>query len=198
MNIFESIENFSYMVADKIGYGDSEDNIELYRYSIFMIFSQFFTMGSGFLISLLLGCTTPYIIITIVFALLRRGTGGFHCDTFAGCYLTSITMLIIFSMFSTVFVNYYEILFIISIIGAIYIFPICPKPSENSPSRGYSEDVRFRKIFRNYLIIFIILNIICMNFGLFIFSSSISFGILEAVFATSDIGEFIIKNIVKL
>ena len=44
MNIFESIENFSYMIADKIGYGDSEDNIELYRYSIFMIFSQFFTI----------------------------------------------------------------------------------------------------------------------------------------------------------
>ena len=50
MNIFDFIEDISYSIAEYIGRDDSEDEVELYEYSIFMIFSNTFTIGVGLLL----------------------------------------------------------------------------------------------------------------------------------------------------
>ena len=51
MDIFNLIEKKSHNIAKKIGNGDTEEDIELYEYSIFMILSNIFTIGIGLLFS---------------------------------------------------------------------------------------------------------------------------------------------------
>ena len=53
MNIFDFIEDTSYDIAKYIGINDSEDEVELYEYSIFMIISNTFTIGTGLILSLI-------------------------------------------------------------------------------------------------------------------------------------------------
>ena len=198
VDIFKYIEDKSYKIAEKIGLGESEDDIELYKYSIFMIFSETFSFLGGLIFSIIFNCVFPYLIINLVFALLRRGSGGFHCPTFKSCFWTSNIMFVFFSILSNVFVNDYFLLFLISFILGIYIMPICPKPSANSPTRGYKEDVRFRKKYRNYLFVFSLINIISIYLGLNIISTSISFSIISVVFIVSDFGEHFLKKILHL
>ena len=198
MSIFKWIEDTSVKIAEKIGKGEDQDNIDLYKYSIFMIMSEVFSFFGGLLFAIIFDCVTQYIIINIIFALLRRGAGGYHCPTFASCFWVCTVLFILFSYLSILFVDFYEVTFIISIIGGIFIMPVCPKPSEHSPSRGYYEDIRFRKIYRTWFILFILISIICLYFGLYEISSAISFSILSVVFIVSKTSEKIIRTILRL
>lgn len=198
MSIFQRIENFSYRLADKIGKGDTEDEIELYRYSVFMICSELFSTITNLVLAIIFGYWVQYLVNVVVFAALRRGAGGSHCPTFASCYFTTTITFIISCVLSILFVDYYCITFLVAIVGAIFIFPICPKPSENSPTRGYKEDIRFRKIYRNWLLIFLFVDLTCIHFGFYTISSAINFAILNVVFAVSDTGEKIINFFLKL
>lgn len=198
MNIFKWIEDVSFKIAEKIGKDETQDNIDLYKYSIFMIFSETFSFLGGLIFAAIFECILPYIIMNIIFALLRSGAGGYHCPTFASCFWTCNILFVLFSYLSILFSDLYLITFIISIIGGIFIMPVCPKPSENSPSRGYYEDIRFRKIYRNWFILFILINILSLEFEIYILSSIISFSILSVVFIVSQTGEKIIKTIIDI
>lgn len=197
MSIFKWIEYKSNEIAEKIGKNESQDDIELYKYSIFMIMSETFSFLGGLIFSIMFDCVIPYLIINVVFALLRSGAGGYHCPTFASCFWVCNTLFILFSCLSILLVDFYEITFILSVIGGIFIMPVCPKPSEHSPSRGYYEDIRFRKVYRTWLIIFILISVVCSYFGMYMISSYINLSILSVVFIVSQTGERIIRTILR-
>ena len=195
MNIFKSIENLSYKIANKIGKNDSEDDIELYRYSIFMIFSNSFTILCGFILSLIFGYTIAYLTCLITYSSLRTVGGGQHCDTFGKCFLVTNIILILCCIFGHIFSYFPYIIWVFATIVSINTIPICPKPSINSPSRGYSEDMRFRRKFSFRLSILLLLSLLFINFELFLLSSSISAGILILCFVLTDFGEKSISRI---
>jgi accessory gene regulator protein AgrB len=198
MNVFEWIEDISLRIAKKIGEDEEQDSVDLYKYTIFMILSESFSFIGGLIFAILFRCTVPYIILNIVFALLRSGAGGYHCPTFASCFWVSNALFVLFSWLSVTCVDYYMYTFILSAFGGIFIMPVCPKPSDHSPSRGYYEDIRFRKIYRNWLLVFIALSALSIYFGYFLISSTISFSILSVVFIVSHTGERIIRSILRL
>lgn len=194
MNIFDYIETASHNVALKLGRNEDEEAIELYEYSVFLIMAHIFTMGTGLILSLLFGYLVPYLVSHITFVLLRRGAGGYHCEEFKHCYVTTNMLYIVSSVGAILTQNIPEIMWFLSLLCGIFIMPICPKPSKNSPSRGYSEDIRFRKKYRNSLIFLIILSLIFIN-NINIISTSISCGIFIMFFVVSDVGENILNLI---
>lgn len=198
MNIFDKIEKMSYDIADKIGKGDSEEDIELYRYSIFMIFSELFSFGTGLILAILFRCTVPYLIVNVVFAVLRSGAGGFHCETFKSCFFTSTILFFISCFMSILFLDYYYYTCIISAYAGVFMIPYCPVPSKNSPTRGRKEDIRFRCKYRTWLLILVSISAISAHFGLYLISSSISFSILSVVFIISKPGEWLTKKVSNL
>lgn len=195
MNVFDYIENTSHRIACKIGVNDSEDDIELYEYSIFMILSHIFTSGMGLILSIGFGYLIPYLIINIVFMLLRHGAGGYHCETFRDCFITTNSICLISGISSILFQDYATILWYVSLFGGIFIMPICPKPTINTPSRGYKEDIRFRKKYRNSLLILAAISYFMLYNKYILISSSISFGILAVTFIVSDFGEYLLNKI---
>lgn len=194
MNIFNYIENTSHNIALKIGKDEGEDNIELYEYSIFLITSYIFTTGVGVILALIFGYLIPYIVSHITFVLLRRGSGGYHCETFRDCFITTNTLYIIGSIGAILTQSIPEIMWFLSLLCGIFVMPICPKPSKNSPSRGYSEDIRFRKKYRNALLLLIILSLFCIN-NINLITTSISCGIFIVCFITSSFGEHLLNFI---
>ena len=195
MNIFDYIEQKSNEIGNKIGEGETEDDREVYRYAIFGIFSQIFTFGIAFLIAWLLNMFIPFFIVVSSFVLLRIGGGGYHCSYFRDCFITSLTVFFCGTFIAYLTQDYVISMFIISLLLGIYIIPQCPKPSVNSPSRGYKEDKKFRYKYIRYFVLLMCFNLIFIYYKHFLFSTAISSGIIISVFMISDIGEYILKNI---
>lgn len=197
MNIFDRIEDISYKIARKIGKDDSDDDIELYEYSVFMILSNSFTILFGLILSFIFGYSSLYITCLISYTSLRTVGGGQHCDTFKKCFIVSNLIIIICCLLSFFTQSIPFIMWILSILASINTIPICPKPSINSPSRGYSEDIRFRKKFSLRLSILLLISLLFIHLGLYSFSASISAGILILCFVLTDFGEKSISRIFK-
>lgn len=195
MSIFEFIEKKSYHIANNIGKNDTIDDIELYGYSIFMILSNIFTIGTGILISLIFGYFKYFIISETSFIILRVVAGGSHCDTFKKCFFVSNIISILSCLIAIFSLNYSALMVLIAFSSCILIMPVCPKPSTNSPSRGYKEDIRFRRKFAYRCLILIFISIIAFNFDLLFITSSICSGILVVCFVVSDVGEIFIEKI---
>ena len=197
MSFFDYIENLSYKIGDYVGRNEDEEDKELYRYSIYSIISQTITFGFGFLLSILFGYVLEYTIVVTSFVSLRSGAGGYLCSKYRDCFFTSNILYLLGCLISLFLYDYSDILFLLSILSGIYILPICPKPSENSPSRGKTEDLRFRKKYSYILMFLIVCNSLSLYFNIYNISSAISSGILITSFIVSDFGESLIDTIWK-
>ena len=195
MSIFNFIENISYEIGNHIGRNDTDDDKELYGYAIFALLSQTFTFGTGFILAYLFGCFVPFLIVVISFIMLRIGGGGYHCSCFRNCYITSLVIFFLGTILSYVGDTAPILMLFIGIFAGIFIFPICPKPSENSPSRGYKGDIKFRKKYRNALLLLIIANLLFIHYNMFLYASAVSCGIIVTSIMISDTGEKIIDGI---
>lgn len=194
MGIFYKIEQFSYRLAEKIGRGDSEEDVELYKYSIFMIFSNLFTIGVGLLIADGIGYLSFFVPCVTTYILLRVVGGGQHCETFQDCFVTSNIISAVCCGIAILTKDCPEIMWVLSVFFALNTIPICPKPSTNSPTRGIKEDLRFRKSFAFRLTVLIIVSLLASLYGARGLSSSISSGILVLCFVLSDFGENIVSK----
>lgn len=197
MNIFDYIENKSTEIGNKIGQNETEEDRELYVYAIFALFSQLFTFGIGFILAYFLNCFMSFMIVTLSFVLLRIGGGGYHCSCFRNCFFTSIFIFFLGTFLAHLTILYPIHMLFLGIFSGIFILPVCPKPSENSPSRGYKGDIKFRKKYRNAFLLLICLNILFIYLGKFLYATSISSGIIIVFIMISDTGETIIENIWK-
>lgn len=197
MNIFDFIEDISYSIAKYIGRDDSEDEVELYEYSIFMIFSNTFTIGVGLLLSLLLGYFKYFIISEVSFILIRTVAGGSHCETFKKCFFVSNIISIISSILAFLTKDFSIFMIFISVASFFSILPICPKPSINSPSRGYLEDMKFREKMLHRGILLFILALLFFYLEITFVTASICSGLLMVCFVLSDFGEFFLEKLSK-
>ena len=195
MDIFQRIEQLSYRIAERIGKGDSEEDVELYKYSVFMMLSNSFTIGVGALLAIGFGYFHVYIPCVITYILLRTVGGGQHCDTFYECFFISNIIISFCCIMAILTEDAAEIMWLISMLVAINTIPICPKPSSNSPSRGKKEDLRFRKSFAFRSSAFIVLSFVFIIIHRPLISTSISAGILVLCFILSDFGERLISEI---
>lgn len=194
MNIFDGIEKYSHDIAMKIGKDESEDDIELYEYSIFMILSYLFTTLSGLAIAIIFRYAIYYIISHIAFISLRSKAGGYHCDTFKDCFITTNVINISMCALASLSYNVPLAMIVLSFGVGMIMAPNFPKPSVNSPSRGEEEDKRFRKQFIRNLKIISAISFLFAILKLNFISTSISAGILAVCFLSSDIGEHILNS----
>ena len=182
MNLFNYIENQSNKIGNYLGKDETEDDKEVYSYAIFGILSQIFTFGTGIIVASLFGYFIPFLLVIFSFIILRIGGGGFHCSSFRNCYILSLSIFFFGTILSIVTKTLPNFMFLVSIFCGIYILPVCPKPSKNSPSRGYNGDIKFRKKYRNALLFLLSLSMIFIYFKVYLYSTAISSGILIASF----------------
>lgn len=197
MDIFDYIENKSKFLAEKIGYGDDEEDIEIYEYAIFAILSQSFINGIGLILSLVLNIFLTYIFCISCYMTLRIFAGGYHCKTFKQCFYTSNVLYLLLTFLAIVPQNSLFLL-IMSAISGCAIIPYCPKPSEYSLSRGTIKDKKFRNKYIISLIIFIMIASLLIYLNLNTYANAICYAILGTGFVVSDIGEYILTSFWRL
>lgn len=215
MDIFNKIENFSYKISSItvekekcLTEKEKEEEKEIWDYFYFLIFSQLFTFFFVFSFGAILRYLDLLIFCLFSFCFLRTKSGGYHCDSFKKCFITSnisfILIGIISKIFYVYFSEYYILLFLFSMIGAIFIIPSCPLPWGNEESRGEEIDKLFQLQYRNRVIILYLLNIFLIFFYknyhynvVLKFIIGISFGMILASFTGSVVGSKFIENIWK-
>lgn len=75
-----------------------EDERIIFEYSLQVLLEQIITYGTVIILSLIFRNTCQTIFHIIIFSSLRKHTGGFHLNTFQQCYISSVTLYIIYSV----------------------------------------------------------------------------------------------------
>lgn len=145
-------------------------------------------------VSFILGAFLPTMVLMVSFSLLRLVTGGYHMDTFGRCAIVSITMFVVGGVLSRYTYQYISlipviILILLAFITELYcVIKYSPRDNPNRPITNKNEIVKFRKLAVFNLILLVIINAILIIYNEYMYSISVSFGILTAAWIISPVG----------
>jgi len=163
-------------------YGESsEEDADIYAYGLEAVIAALFNIVISLFISFLFRGVVEGIIFVLVFALLRRFTGGYHADTHYKCVLTFCALLT-FAMLITSFVPEFRgsiiITFIIAIFSWIGIFVLAPIDDKG---KSYSDEFR-ATLKKKSIAVSTLFLVICIIFGL-VFSIYVALILALAMFS---------------
>jgi accessory gene regulator B len=118
------LESFAIYFTEKLNEKNliKEDLIDWYIFSYVRLLETGICLGTLLVISLFLHNTFQAILFLLFLYILRTRTGGFHCKTFIGCYITSCIFFIILSMIEPYIKAQYTLFRLLMLISAIVIF----------------------------------------------------------------------------
>lgn len=156
----------------------AEEQRDEYEYTIFCGLESLITIGSVIILSLLLNDFLQTICFLLTFLSLRKRAGGYHINSFAGCYLGTIIIYLIVYVISKG-ISSYKYLYIYSVIACIIIIMI---GAVNHPNMNFSnqEYIRAKTATRSMA---------CLVMALIVFMRAINidFSIVVLVLASSFI-----------
>lgn len=127
--ILKKFENFLYKNIETI----SEGEIEIALYGMEVIYSLTTKTLLLFLISIFLKCQMEFLIVSLLFAIIRASSFGFHADKEINCYIVSFA-----TVFGTIYIaqNFnFNILFtaIICLLSILAVALFAPADTEKRP-----------------------------------------------------------------
>lgn len=135
------------MIASELG--------EWYTYSFIRIIEMLISMGTIFILSVLLKKTVPTMLFLLFFDMLRRRTGGFHCEEFWQCYIATNLMYILIVVAEPYIRLHESIEWFFTMLAAIIILFV---GTVNHPNLSYDETEinRSKTLARGILVVEII------------------------------------------
>lgn len=124
----------SVLVEEELIY---EDEREKYIYAYTCILEKFITITCILFISILKGDFLFTIIFLLAFFSLRRRTGGFHLNSFSGCFIGTVSVSIAISRISRIFVNKIPVIILLDIVSFLIILI---KGTVNHPNIQMNND----------------------------------------------------------
>lgn len=121
------------MVADFVDFLIRNNALEeKYRedsiYGMTLILEKVIVCTAIFIISFLLGKFWEGVVFTVCFLILRQTTGGFHANTFLGCFIGSITTVVLtLEVLASLLAKHttiFGLAFIASIVCILFFAPI--------------------------------------------------------------------------
>lgn len=121
------------MVADFVDFLIRNNALEeKYRedsiYGMTLILEKVIVCTAIFIISFLLGKFWEGVVFTVCFLILRQTTGGFHANTFLGCFIGSITTVVLtLEVLASLLAKHttiFGLAFIVSIVCILFFAPI--------------------------------------------------------------------------
>lgn len=201
-------EHVSKIVSQKKGKEitlDYEECIDVFSYSLEVIFGEGIKIIIMCLIAYFLGVLNVTIGVIAGFCLLRGYAGGFHMKTFSKCLFTTIVIIAIGVLYSLLMVkNIYIIPFTI-IAGYILVKVYAPVGSEEKPIETIERKIELNKKSISRLIMLTALAIVLILIGLgtgFIWIIGIGCGIISGIlvegFTIAPIGINILNKLEKI
>lgn len=86
------MERFANNIVAKMKTADliSEDEIEIYRYGVLVVLERSMSYALIFVLALILHCVLEIALFLSSFSILRKFSGGIHCDRFESCLVASL------------------------------------------------------------------------------------------------------------
>ena len=86
------MERFANNIVAKMKTADliSEDEIEIYRYGVLVVLERSMSYALIFVLALILRCVLEIALFLSSFSILRKFSGGIHCDRFESCLVASL------------------------------------------------------------------------------------------------------------
>lgn len=111
MNIL-SIKRVSYVVARyiTIKMNESHSDKYVYYYALQIIIGTLIEAGFIYTVAWLMGMLEETLLCSVVFASIRRFSGGFHQDTYTKCFCTTSILILSTSFLAKNSVYYYTLL----------------------------------------------------------------------------------------
>lgn len=104
------------------------NDVNIYRYGIEVIIADLSNFVVIILPSIMINKLIIGITFIIVFCMIRRYSGGYHCSTSLRCNICYFTIYMILVLLINIITNYHHafinLLFYLSSVGIIYIGPI--------------------------------------------------------------------------
>lgn len=124
---------------------------EIYKYKLTCFLEKTFTISIMILISLMFRQTISIVMFIVSFFWLRSRMGGFHLDSFKGCFVGTIGTEIVLILL----IKYRVVPLIISeILSAIATVIIFILGASNHPNMNYDKDeYRFNKKYARLIVI---------------------------------------------
>ena len=141
----------------------TDDELELYKYGFFILFSQILYLIIAIIIGILFRTILESIIFYIAFQFIRRYAGGYHASTETRCEILS-TLSILACIVAIKFLKIYDfqaVLLMISAVSAVCILFLCPLDTPEKPL-SEKEFKYFRKV--SWLILFVIVIAIAVSY----------------------------------
>ena len=118
----------------------TEDEQDIYAYTLLVMTEQLFAMILTTVTAVMTGSVIYVFTFTGTFFLLRKSSGGYHCNTYPGClFLSAVTLIpsVLAPLFSGFVMPWYLLT-----VFASAIFIICTG-SVNHPSMDWSSEEWF-------------------------------------------------------
>lgn len=158
-------------------------------------------------IAWVLGIFSSVLLILITFAALRMVAGGFHMDTYGRCLFVSTVMFLgagLLAQYTNRYWNIYSIflfIFVTFLIGLSMVVKYAPRDTPNKPITDVEEMRRFKRLSIYYLVIWLVITLILVIYGLNIAALSLCFAVLLEVFTITPTGckffEYVRSGIAK-
>jgi len=177
------------------------EDIEVYEYSLGLLFSTILNTGAVLAISIATGTFFETVLFLIGFITLRTATGGFHAKNHFRCFVIFIATYLTFlaALFFTPAIWQLPLIYIFAAISSASIVLFAPIENKNKPL-SEKEFVLFRRKSRiNLAILLSIVIVLClvlpekepafaMMLGIFAVSCSILVSTINSIF-NSGIGK---------
>ena len=120
--------------------------IEVYQYGLEQIISTFYSLLTLLIIGLCCNAFLETILFSVFFIVLRHYAGGYHADTYLGCYLSLIGIFIAFLAVIKFVPQWIQFPLGIgfAVAGGIIVACLSPVEHKNRPLSDY-EKVHFKK-----------------------------------------------------
>ncbi len=90
-----AVKTAGYLIMNKVGTVDYEES---YIYGIEIMIEKFITYSVLLILALYFKQIIPSLLFVIFFVLLRGYTGGYHANTYAGCFISTLVMYLTCSL----------------------------------------------------------------------------------------------------
>lgn len=194
----KSPEYISEIVSKKKGREitlDYDECIEVFSYSLEVIIGESIKMIIMCLIAYFLGVLDITVSVLIGFCVLRTYAGGFHMKTYSKCFVTTVVLVALASLFSILISNYIYILPIVIIVSFIAIYLYAPVGSEEKPIETEERKIELKRKSIILFSIFTVTSVLLVVLGFDRLGTGIMAGVFTEGFTITPIGMFMLTKL---
>jgi len=132
--MFDNFVEKNILVLKKYGVNiKTEDDQELYRYGLKIIYSYIVNLSITLLVAVLLNRLYESAIMIFIFAMFQIFGGGYHASTKLKCLLITVMGLIAGNIMISIILNYSLFMIVSAVVLSVIIIVLGPVTNENHP-----------------------------------------------------------------